>query len=127
LQAVPVHGIAPTDEYMQTVVHLVSADAAEQKTGLAIARNLLDDETGSIDEVAVVVQAGAIDAVATDGDQVETVGSLLDEGVSFAACENTLEMNDMDRSDLVDGVETVPEGAVEVTRLQDEGYAYLRP
>ena len=43
------------------------------------------------------------------------------------ACSNTLETVDMDESDLVDGVETVPEGAVEVTRLQTDGYAYLRP
>jgi intracellular sulfur oxidation DsrE/DsrF family protein len=36
-------------------------------------------------------------------------------------------MEDLTPEDLVDGVETVPEGAVEVTRLEDEGYAYMRP
>lgn len=34
----------------------------------------------------------------------------------------------MAESDPIDGVATVPEGAVEVTRLEsEEGYAYLRP
>lgn len=112
---------------MKTLVHLVSGDENEQETGLAIVRNLLDDETDSIDDVAVVAQAGGIEAVTAGEDAEETVQSLLEEGVSFSACSNTLEMKGLDESDMVDGVETVPEGAVEATRLQDEGYAYLRP
>ena len=54
------------------------------------------------------------------------VENLLDAGVSFAACRNTLDTMDLDETDLVD-VDVVPEGAVEVIRLQNEGYAYLRP
>ena len=112
---------------MKSAIHLVSGDEAEHETALAIAKNLMDDETGSIDEVAVVVQAGGIDAVTTEGEHGEQVRTLLDRGVSFAACENTLDVNDLDESALIEGVDTVPEGAVEVTRLQEEGYGYLRP
>jgi hypothetical protein len=112
---------------MQTVIHLVSGDGTEQETSLAIARNLLDDETGSIDDVAVVVQADGIKAIKTGQESEEQVRALLDDGVSFKACTNTLDMMDLDESDLVEGVETVPEGAVEVTRLETEGYAYMRP
>ncbi|UTF55647.1 DsrE family protein [Natronosalvus rutilus] len=112
---------------MQTVIHLISGDEGEQETALAIARNILDDETGSIDDVAVVVQAGAVEAIQTGQESEKQVQALLDDGVSFKACSNTLEMMDLDESDLVTGVETVPEGAVEVTRLQTEGYAYMRP
>jgi intracellular sulfur oxidation DsrE/DsrF family protein len=112
---------------MQTVVHLSSGDESEQETALAIARNLLDDESGSIDDVAVVAQSKGIQAVAENGDYVDQVRSLIDDDVSFKGCSNTLAMMDMDESDLVDGVETVPEGAVEVTRLENEGFAYLRP
>lgn len=112
---------------MQTVVHLVSADESEQETALAIAKNLLDDESGRIDDVAIVAQAAGIDVVVTGGDQERTVQTLMDRGVSFAACSNTLDSKGIDPADLVEGVEPVPEGAVEVTRLQDEGYAYLRP
>ena len=112
---------------MQSVIHLVSGDETEQRTALNIARNLLNDESGSIDDVAVVAQAGGIRAVTADGEYAEDVQSLLDDGVPFRGCSNTLEAYDLEQSDLVDGVEMVPEGAVEVTRLQDEGYAYLRP
>ena len=112
---------------MQSVVHLVSGDETEQETALAISENLLADETGTIDEVAVVAQAGGVEAIRADGEYEERVRSLRDNGVSFKACSNTLDMLDMNESDLVDGIETVPEGAVEVTRLENEGYAYLRP
>lgn len=112
---------------MRTVVHLSSGDETEQQTALNIAENLLADESGSIDDVAVVAQADGIDAVTADGDHAAQVQSLLDDGVPFKGCANTLEAKGLAESDLVDGVETVPEGAVEVTRLQDEGYAYLRP
>lgn len=112
---------------MRTVVHIPSGDEAEQETGLAIARNLLEDETDTIDEVALVAQGGGIATVRADGDSVDEIEALLEDGVAVSACSNTLEMMDLEESDLVSGVETVPEGAVEVTRLQDEGYAYLRP
>ncbi|AEH38802.1 DsrE family protein [Halopiger xanaduensis] len=113
---------------MKTVVHLLSGDEAEQETALAIARNLLDDETDRIDEVAIVVQADGMAAVKADGENADQVRTLLEDDVAFRACSNTLEMLDLEESDLVDGIETVPEGAVEVTRLQsEEGYAYLRP
>lgn len=113
---------------MQTLVHLVSGDETEQETALKIARNLLNDESGDIDNVAIVVQAGGIGSITTGGDYEDRVESLLDDGVAFRACSNTLAAMDLEESDLIDGIETVPEGAVEATRLQaEEGYAYLRP
>ncbi|SEW24391.1 DsrE family protein [Halobacterium jilantaiense] len=112
---------------MRSVVHLSSGDEAEQETALAVAENMLADESDSIDEVAVVAQSGGIEAVTADGEYADRVRSLLDDGVPFKGCANTLETASLDESDLVDGVETVPEGAVEVTRLQNDGYAYLRP
>jgi len=112
---------------VQTVIHLLSGDESEQETSLAIARNLLNDETGSIDDVTVVVQADGVETIRTGQEGEEQVRDLLDDGVSFKACSNTLETMDFDESDLVEGVETVPEGAVEVTRLQTDGYAYIRP
>lgn len=112
---------------MQSVIHLVSGDESEQDTALAIAENLVADESGSIEDVAVVAQAAGISAVTADGEFADRVASLIAEGVSVSACANTLDAMAMDESDLAEGIETVPEGAVEATRLQTEGFAYLRP
>ena len=110
---------------MQSVIHIVSTDESEHGTALAIAENL--QESVEIDDVAVVARAKGIEAVATDGEHADRIRSLLEDGVAFSGCANTLDAMDMAESDLLDGVEVVPEGAVEVTRLQNEGYAYLRP
>jgi len=112
---------------MRTVIHMVSGEGSEQDTSLAIAKNLLEDETDMIDDVTVVAQSDGLAAIKSGQESEEQVRSLMAEGVSFKACSNTLETMGLDQSDLVDGVETVPEGAVEVTRLESEGYAYMRP
>lgn len=112
---------------MKSVIHLLSGDETEQETALAIARNLLEDETGSIEDVAIVVQADGVNAITTGVETEDQVKALLDDDVSFKACRNTLDTMDLDESDVIEGIETVPEGAVEVTRLETDGYAYIRP
>ncbi|WP_256392300.1 DsrE family protein [Natronoarchaeum rubrum] len=112
---------------MQTVFHLIQGDPGDRKTALTIAENLTQDETVEMDAIEVVAQADGIEPLTADGEGSDHVRSLLDDGVAFKACGNTLDMEDLDEADLVDGVETVPSGAGELTRLQDEGYSYIRP
>lgn len=112
---------------MQTVFHLIQGDSEDRKTALTIAENLTQDETVEMDAIEVVAQADGIEPLTADGEDSDHVRSLLDDGVAFKACGNTLDMEDLDEADLVDGVETVPTGAGELTRLQDEGYSYIRP
>ena len=112
---------------MQTVFHLITGDPDQQKTALTIAENLTEDDSVEMDDIAVVAQADGIEPLTAGGTHSETVESLLETGISFKACGNTLDMEGLDESDLVDGVETVPSGAGELTRLQDDGYSYIRP
>lgn len=110
-----------------TVFHLASGDPDEQELVLTLAENLTKDETIEMDDVAVLAQAEGIDPVTIGADGESQVRTLLDEGVSFKACSNTLSMFDLEESDLVDGVETVSSGVGELTRLQNDGYAYISP
>ena len=110
---------------MQSLLHLVSGDEAEQQATVSIARNLLGAD--DIRDVAIVAQSGGIAAVVDDSDLADRIASLATDGVSITACRNTLTARGVDESALAAGVETVPSGAVEVTRLQSEGYAYMRP
>ena len=112
---------------MQTVFHLITGDSDERKTALTIVENLTEDESVDVDDVAVVAQSNGIEPLTEGGEGAEQVRSLLDSGVSFKACGNTLETKDLSEGDLVEGVETVPSGAGELTRLESDGYAYIRP
>jgi intracellular sulfur oxidation DsrE/DsrF family protein len=56
------------------------------------------------------------------------VETLVMTGVSFMACENTMNALGIEADELSLGVETVPSGVAEIGRLQlEEGYAYIKP
>ncbi|AGB16112.1 hypothetical protein Halru_1504 [Halovivax ruber XH-70] len=112
---------------MRTVVHLIQDDAEDRKSALAITKNLTEDDSVELDAVAVVAQGPGIEAVRNDAAVSEHVESLLDDGVSITACQNTMDMHDLTEADLVDGIQTAPSGVGELTRLQSDGYAYIRP
>lgn len=111
----------------QTVFHLIDGEAEEQDIALTLAENLAQDDTIDMEAIAVLAQAEGIEPVRADGEHSDRVASLISDGVSVKACSNTLDMFDLDEADLVDGVETVSSGVGELTRLQKDGYAYIRP
>ncbi|WP_049947897.1 DsrE family protein [Candidatus Halobonum tyrrellensis] len=112
---------------MQTVFHMIEGDEESMDRTLTLAGNLADDDTVDVDSIVVLAQAEGIDPLTKGGHGESEVQSLVEEGVSFAACSNTMEMMDLEESDLHDGVEVVSSGVGELTRLQNEGYAYIRP
>ncbi|MBI3028236.1 MAG: DsrE family protein [Candidatus Rokubacteria bacterium] len=52
---------------------------------------------------------------------------LLTGGLSFAACEITMQRRSIKVEELAEGVGTTPSGVVRVMELQEKGYAYIRP
>ena len=111
----------------RTVFHLIDGGSDEQDLALTLAENLATDDTIEMDDIAVLAQAEGIGPVTTDGEYSDRVASLVDDGASVKACSNTLDMFDLTEADLVDGVEVVSSGVGELTRLQNDGYAYIRP
>ncbi|ELZ15932.1 hypothetical protein C478_04319 [Natrinema thermotolerans DSM 11552] len=107
--------------------HLIADESAQRATALTIAQNLTEDDSVDVDDIAIVAQADGIEPLTAGGDGSGMVESLLETGVAVKACGNTLDLKDLAESDLVEGVETVPSGGGELTRLQNEGYAYIRP
>jgi intracellular sulfur oxidation DsrE/DsrF family protein len=55
------------------------------------------------------------------------VAALAAKGVEFRVCKITLERRKIDPKKVIPEAKLVPSGVVEVTRLQQEGYAYLKP
>jgi len=111
----------------KTVFHLIDGGSDEQDLALTLAENLAKDDTIEMDDIAVLAQAEGIGPVTADEEYSDRVASLVDDGVSMKACSNTLDMFDLAEADLVDGVEVVSSGVGELTRLQNDGYAYIRP
>lgn len=88
-------------------------------------RNLLEDETVATEHVAVVVDSGrTIDAAA--GRERATVERVLAAGGAVRVCSNALGGASSGIGDLPEGVKPVSSGVGELTRLQSQGYAYIR-
>lgn len=112
---------------LKSVVHINFSDAERQGHGLKNIENILQDveEAAAIE---VVCHGAGISLLLKDqtnhGDQVK---ELTKQGVRFTACENTMKQKSLREEDLVPGVRTVPSGAVEVLKKQQEGYGYFKP
>ncbi|HEU4814756.1 DsrE family protein [Janthinobacterium sp.] len=69
---------------------------------------------------------GAIDKNGAPYDVV--VRELVQRGVSFRVCNNTLQGRNIDRQRVLPEAVIVPSGVAELSRLQwQEGYAYIKP
>jgi len=66
-----------------------------------------------------------------NGDQVMTanVANLKNQGVNFAICNNTIKGRNVEMTDLydVDEKDIVPSGVAQLSKLQQEGYTYIKP
>lgn len=117
----------PTDISMSTVFHF-SSDASVQKHAIANVSNLLADDTIDLGTVALVANGAGIKLLSTaDSKSPDEVGGLVERGVEIKACQNSMDAFDLTKSDLIDGVEPVPSGVGELTKLQaKDGFAYIK-
>ncbi|WP_238883895.1 DsrE family protein [Clostridium sp. YIM B02551] len=58
---------------------------------------------------------------------VNTMESLNKKGVKFIACNNALMAYDIKSDNIIEFVNIVPAGVVELVKKQSEGYAYIKP
>lgn len=108
---------------VKTVFHVSDTDA--YRTAEAKVRNLLDDDTLDLEAVAVVVdRPTVIDAAALD--LGETTAKLVEIGATVKLCSNAARGADAGEDDFVEGIEFVSSGVGELTRLQNQGWAYIR-
>jgi intracellular sulfur oxidation DsrE/DsrF family protein len=111
----------------KAVIHINFSDAERQKHGLKNVANMLK-EVGDKFEIEVVCHGSGIGLLVKEQSQhAAEVERLHRQGVRFAACENTMREKSVAKKGLLPGVETVPSGAVEVVRKQQEGCGYFKP
>lgn len=114
--------------YYDLLVHADLADEQRFKmalTNINFYRAGLPDETYT---VVLLANAGAVRFLVRDGNvHAETLGELSRAGVKFKACANALRLQGIEKESLLEFVEVVPAGVVEIVRLQREGFAYVKP
>ncbi len=80
-------------------------------------------------EVVIVAYSQGIKALLKRGNLLikKRVKSLMTYDVEFIACGNTMKTLKIKKDDLIDGVEVVTAGIVELIERQLRGYIYIRP
>jgi len=112
---------------LKVVVHVNVPEPGVQGAGLKNITNILKEAPDTqVEVVCHGAGVGLVEKARTD--HAEAVEVLVEKGVKFVACENTMRQKAIRKDDLLPGVGTVPSGAVEVVRKQQrDGYAYFKP
>lgn len=79
-------------------------------------------------EFEVVIYGGALPMVLKNDSSVsKEILSFKDhENVSFKVCEGTMKRYQVDKTQLLSGVETVEDGILEIVTKQSEGWGYIK-
>ena len=111
---------------LKAVVHVNYDDAGRQEKMLGNLENILEVEPKA--DIEVVSHGAGMSLIQkSKAKHAPQVQALIKRGVRFAGCENTMKKKNIDKEDLLEGVTTVPSGAVEVIKRQQEGFGYFRP
>jgi intracellular sulfur oxidation DsrE/DsrF family protein len=127
--------LAWADSYAkQQVVYHVNYDDAKRAIGaMRNAQNHINALGAGNYEIQFVMHGNGIEllrSVANDSDDAAArIDSLRSQGVAFKVCNNTLVGRKIALSELYFAAEDdiVPSGVAEIGKLQQEGFAYLRP
>ena len=83
-------------------------------------------ELGRVD-VAVVAIGPGLGMLKADALTANRVQDAMKAGVRFVACGNSMQAQHLTKDDMIDGIDYAKAGYVEVMRLQQQGWAYIRP
>lgn len=78
-------------------------------------------------EIEMVVYSDAIAMLKFDSLVFNKVEQALKEGVKIVACENTMKAQNISRDEMLPNIGYVEAGIVELIKLQNAGWAYVKP
>lgn len=114
------------DEQEHKVILQVSAaDPATQQVVISQIKNILESLPKAKIEVVCHSQGLAL-VVASQSKVAADLAKLVERGVIFAACENTMERKEIRKEDLLPGIITVPSAMAELVLKQKAGWIYLK-
>jgi intracellular sulfur oxidation DsrE/DsrF family protein len=113
------------------VVYHINDTQSQALASLRNIRNHLDTDPTA--RITVVTHAQGVDFLmegAKDRSEVPfaaTVSALVNRGVKFEICEITLKNRNLKKEQFIQEADFTPSGVVRLTKLQLQGYAYIKP
>ena len=113
------------------VVYHISDAESQALVGLRNVRNHLDTDPTA--KIVVVTHANGVDFLLEGAKDKNgslyagPVSALKSRGVTFEVCEITLKTRNLKQDQFIQEADFTPSGVVRLTKLQHQGYAYIRP
>ncbi len=123
--AITAHLVKAQENY-RVVFDMTSKDTTNQQT---LVRELaLIRQANPNAKMEVVVYSQGLPIVVKDGSaqQPAVMNLLNDKDIRFKVCAMTMKRNNVDKSQLIPGVEVVPDGIYEIITKQQEGWGYIK-
>ena len=119
-------GILAQEKPVKIVFDVTSSDEAVHQTAMRHVTMMAKAYPDS--QFEVVIYSGAIDMVLDNKSSVrDQVMAMKDNSnVTFKVCEATMNRHKVTVADLLPGVETVPDGILEIVSKQSEGWGYIK-
>ena len=116
------------DNPRKIVFSIHSADPETINHVLSSANNVLKFYGPEKVTMEIVAYYHGIEAVLKKNKDIAVrVDALMQYGVNFIACGNTMQTKNIKKDELIDGVDIVTAGIVEVTERVQEGWVYIVP
>ena len=108
------------------VFDLTTSDTAAHQRVIRWSKLIL--ETHPDAKIEIVFYGKALDMVVTGKSSVSTdvIKLATEKKVTFAACEHAMQVFNINKSQLLNGVTTVPDALYELVIKQAEGYGYIK-
>lgn len=114
-----------------TVVYHIDDTSTQALKGLRNIRNHIDTDPTA--KVTVVTHALGVDFLMegmkdrNESPFAATIAALTARGVKFEVCEITLKNRNLKKEQFIQEADFTPSGVVRLTKLQKQGYAYIKP
>lgn len=109
------------------VVFQMTSNVHEEQKGLINNLQNLQQSWGENAAMQVVLHGPGLSVVVENETSFSNeIKELIKKGVVFVACENTMLRKKVLKSDLVQGVKTVPMGIGEIVKKQEQGWTYIK-
>ena len=113
------------------VLYHISDAEAQALAGLRNVRNHIDTDPSA--KIVVVTHGNGVDFLMEGAKDKNgslysgPVSALKSRGVIFEVCEITLKTRNLKHEQFIQEADFTPSGVVRITKLQHQGYAYIRP
>jgi len=123
----PARAQAGSAQRNRVVIQVSDGDPAKWNLALNNAKNLQADLGAANVDIEIVAYGPGIGMLKLDSVVAQRVSEASHGGVKIVACENTMKGQKLARADMLDGIDYVGAGVVELMSRQQQGWAYLRP